>query len=194
MELIGRIVRLQVQESSLKVGERLRRWYEPGPIRAVPMLTLDARGVTGREADGTAVPDVHNATHPASKYRGENGVSVGFTSHYAVMQARFGDHLVDGIAGENILIATDRVFAEADFAAGIHIEAVDGALVRLDEVIGAEPCVEFSRYALRYPLDAPSDRAVTDALTFLREGTRGFYATYRGLPVTISLDARLYLL
>src|ERR1700710_1980804 len=78
MELIGQIVRLQVQESSLKMGERPRRWYEPGPIRAVPMLMLDTSGVTGREADGTIVPDVHNAAHPASKHRGENGVSVGF--------------------------------------------------------------------------------------------------------------------
>jgi hypothetical protein len=194
MELIGRIVRMQVQESSLKVGERPRRWYEPGPIRAVPMLTLDARGVTGRESDGTAVPDVHNATHPASKHRGENGISVGFTSHYAAMRARFGDHLADGIAGENILVATDRVFAEAEFAAGIHIETVDGALARLEEVISAEPCVEFSRYALCYPLDAPSDRTVTDALNFLREGTRGFYATCRGVPTTIAVGASVYLL
>ncbi len=194
MELIGRIVRLQVQESSLKVGERPRRWYEPGPIRAVPMLTLDASGVTGREVDGSVVPDVHNAAHPASKHRGENGVSVGFTSHYAAMRARFGDHLADGIAGENILVATDRVLGEADFAAGIHIEATDGALVRLEEVISAEPCVEFSRYALRYPHDTPSDRAVTDALTFLREGTRGFYATYHGTPATIAVGAGVYLL
>jgi hypothetical protein len=194
MELIGRVVRLQVQESSLKVGERPRRWYEPGPIRAVPILTLDARGVTGREADGTVVPDVHNAAHPSSKHRGENGISVGFTSHYAAMRARFGDHLADGIAGENILVETERMFTEGDFASGIHIEAADGALIRLEEVISAEPCVEFSRYALRYPLDAPSDRIVTGALTFLREGTRGFYAAYRGAPATIAVGAGAYLL
>jgi hypothetical protein len=194
VELIGRIVRLQVQESSLKVGERLRRWYEPGPIRTIPMLALDAHGVTGREADGTDVPDVHNATHPASKHRGENGVSLGFTSHYTVMRARFGDHLADGIAGENILVATDRVFAEAEFAAGIQIETTDGALVRLEAIISAEPCVEFSRYALRYPLDAPPDRTVTDALIFLREGTRGFYATSPGAPATVAVGAGVYLL
>ncbi len=194
MQLIGQIVRLQAQESSLKVGERLRRWYEPGPIRAVPMLMLDTRGVTGRESDGTDVPDVHNATHPASKHRGENGISVGFTSHYVAMRARFGEHLAVGIAGENILVATERIFAEADFAAGIQIETMVGALVRLDAVISAEPCVEFSRYALRYSLDAPSDRAVTNALDFLREGTRGFYATYPGAPATIAVGADVYLL
>ncbi|MGI8856571.1 MAG: hypothetical protein ACR2JW_12540 [Thermomicrobiales bacterium] len=195
MELIGRIVRLQVQESSLKVGDRLRRRYEPGPIRVVPALILDHNGVMGQAEDGGAIPDVHNATHLASKNRaGSNGISVGFTSHYAAMRARFGDHLADGIAGENILVATDRIFTEADFAAGIQIDAADGAMIRLEAVIFAEPCVEFSRSALRYPLDAPSDRAVTDALTFLREGTRGFYATYPGAPATIAVGAAVHLL
>ena len=70
----------------------------------------------------------------------------------------------------------------------------DGAMIRLDAVIFAEPCVEFSRYALRYSHDAPSDRAVTDALTFLREGTRGFYATYPGAPATIAVGTGVYLL
>ncbi len=192
MELIGRIVRLQVQESSLKVGERLRRWYDPAPIRAVPMLTLNENGVIGRTETGDTILDVHNATHPATKNQtGINGISVGFTSHYGAMRERFGDHLVDGIAGENILVATEWMFTEADFAAGIRIETDDGATIDLAQIIIAEPCVEFSRYALRYPLDTPTDRAVTDALTFLREGVRGFYATYRGTPATIALGVRL---
>jgi hypothetical protein len=193
VELIGQIVRLQVQESSLKVGDRLRRWYEPGPIRLAPALILDQGGVIGQAEGEETIADVHNTRHPASKNRaGSNGISVGFTSHYAAMRARFGDHLVDGIAGENILVATERVFTEADFATGMHIEAADGAMIRLDDIMIAEPCVEFSRYALRYPLDAPSDRAVTDALNFLREGTRGFYATYRGAPATIAVGAGIY--
>jgi len=194
MELIGQIVRLQVQESSLKVGGSPRGWYDPAPIRAVPMLTLHENGVVGRAETGDMMLDVHNTTHSASRNRaGSNSISVGFTSHYGAMRARFGDHLVDGIAGENILVATERMFTEADFAAGICIETGDGAAIDLDQIIIAEPCVEFSRYALRYPLDAPSDRAVTDALNFLREGTRGFYATYRGAPTTIAVSARVSL-
>ncbi|MCA1669175.1 MAG: hypothetical protein LC793_17635 [Thermomicrobia bacterium] len=195
MEVIGRIVRLQVQESSLKVGDRLRRWYDPAPIRAVPMLTLDANGVVGQSDSGETILDVHNATHPATKNRaGSNGISIGFTAHYGAMRARFGDHLPDGIAGENILVATERVFTEAEFAAGIRIETSDGATIDLQQVIIAEPCVEFSRFALRYPLAAPSDRAVTDALNFLREGTRGFYAAYRGIAMQVAVSARVYLL
>lgn len=195
MGLIGAVVRLQVQESSLKVGNAPRRWYEPGPIRAVPMLALDARGVVGRSEGGGTILDVHNAAHPASKNRsGTNGISVGFTSHYATMRARFGDHLADGIAGENILVETDRTYMGADLARGIAIEAAGGALIPLEDVIIAEPCVEFSRYALRYPLDAPSDRSVTDALNFLREGRRGFYAAYRGAPARIAVGTRVFLL
>ncbi len=110
------------------------------------------------------------------------------------MRARFGDHLADGIAGENILVATERVFTEYDVAVGMQIETAEGALIRLEEVIIAKPCVEFSRYALRYPLDAPSDRVVTDALNFLHEGTRGFYCAYHGAPATIAVGASVYLL
>lgn len=193
MKLIGQIVRLQVQESSLKVGASPRRWYDPAPIRVVPMLTLNENGVVGRAATGDTILDVHNITHPTSRNRaGGNGISVGFTSHYGAMRARFGDHLADGIAGENILIATDRIFTAADCAAGLRIETGDGAAIVLEQVIIAEPCVEFSRYALRYPRDAPSDRAVTDALNFLRKGTRGFYATYRGAPAAIAVGAQVY--
>ncbi len=195
VELIGRIVRLQVQESSLKVDGAPRRWYDPAPIRAVPVLTLNENGVMGRAATGDTMLDVHNTTHPASRNRaGGNGVSFGFTSHYGAMRARFGNHLTDGIAGENILVAAERMFTEADCAAGIRIETGDGATIDLEQVIIAEPCVEFSRYALCYPLDVPSDRAVTDALNFLRKGTRGFYAAYRGAPTTIAVGASVYLL
>lgn len=187
-------MRLQVQVSSLKVGESPRRWYDPAPIRVVPMLALNEHGVVGRAATGDTILDVHNITHLASRNRANsNSISVGFTSHYGAMRARFGDHLPDGIAGENILVATERMFTEADFAAGICIETGDGAAIDLEQIIIAEPCVEFSRYALRYPLDAPSNRAVTDALNFLREGTRGFYATYRGAPTTIAVSARVSL-
>lgn len=194
MELIGQVVRLQVQESSLKVGGAPRRWYDPAPIRAVPVLILNKNGVVGRAATGDIILDVHNTTHPASRNRaGGNGISFGFTSHYGAMRARFGNHLPDGIAGENILVAMERMFTEADVAVGIRIETGDGATIDLEQVIIAEPCVEFSRYALRYPLDAPSDRTVTDALNFLRAGTRGFYAAYRGAPAIIAVGARVYL-
>lgn len=193
MEWIGIVVRLQVQRSSLKAGDRPRRWYDPAPIVSVPMLTLDANGVTGWAEDGTMVPDVHNATHPETKFRGENGVSFGFTSHYIKMRDRFGDHLTDGIAGENILIETERTFREEEFTSGVRIEGADGIGVDIGEILFAEPCAEFSRFSLRYDIDRPSDRAVAEALHFLREGTRGFYAEVSGSDGRVRIGDRVYL-
>jgi hypothetical protein len=193
MERIGTVVRLQVQRSSLKAGDRPRRWYDPTPILAVPVLTLDANGVTGWTDDGTMVPDVHNATYPTSKFRGENGISVGFTSHYVAMRARFGAHLTDGIAGENILIETDRTFREEEFARGLRIEGVDDTGVDLAEILSAEPCAEFSRFSLRYDIETPSGRIVADALNFLREGTRGFYAEITGNEGRVRIGDQVYL-
>ena len=193
MGVLGQIVRLQVQSESLKVGSAPRRRYDPAPLRSVPALTLTVDGVEGWTAEGDAVPDVHNRTHPASKNRdGTNGISLGFTSHYRTMRERFGDHLSDGIAGENILVAPVEPGATIDaddLRDGVLIEAANGHLVRLDDVIVAAPCVEFARYALRLGDDARSDLAVTEAVRFLHDGIRGYYATYRGAPIRIGSGA-----
>jgi hypothetical protein len=193
LELIGTIVRLQVQEASLKLGERPRRWYDPAPLRTVPALGLDQRGVTGWTERGERVADVHHRDHPASKSAGGvNGISIGFTSHYVAMRRRFGTHLADGIAGENILVDTTETIGEEALAGGIVLETTAGRQVRLGGIMVAEPCVEFSRFALRHPEDAPSDTSVTEALTFLRHGTRGFYATLDGQPVTVRVGDLVY--
>jgi hypothetical protein len=109
-----------------------------------------------------------------------NGISLGFTAHYAAMRDCFGEHLSNGIAGENILIETDRAFAEADLAAGIVIAGDDGARLELGAIIVAAPCVEFTRFALRFPDGSRPDATVTEALRFLDDGRRGFYAAARG--------------
>jgi hypothetical protein len=193
VRLIGTIVRLQVQESSLKVGDKPRR-YDPAPIRSVPALRVSAAGVVGLAESGESILDVHHHDHPASKNRGgENGISLGFTGHYGEMRQRFGQHLADGIAGENILIEADRQFVVDELAAGVVVEGNDGRWLELRPVIVAAPCVEFSRYALKFPEDARPDATVTEALRFLDAGTRGFYATYKGEPAVIEVGARVFL-
>ena len=52
---IGTVVRLQVQESSLKVGDKPRR-YDPAPIRSVPAISLDPTGVIGLAENGETLP------------------------------------------------------------------------------------------------------------------------------------------
>lgn len=174
---VGRIVRLQVQTAHLKRGEAPRRWYDPAPITAVAALRLDPGGVTGIDADGAVHHDVHHRDHPISRNRGDNGVSVGFTGHYAAMRERFGDHLPEGVAGENILVALDRVETPASLGGTLVVATASGP-VRLVEVIAAPPCVEFTRYCLQWPRDARPDRTVTEALQFLDDGMRGFYAAF----------------
>jgi hypothetical protein len=174
LELIGPIVRLQVQTASLKRGEKPHRWFDPTPIRSVPALRLDAGGVTG--LDGGDIADVHHRDHPQSKFRGENGVSVGFTGHYAKIRARYGDRLTDGIAGENILVDVDRTVTENDLEGGIVIVSGDGPLA-LDAMLVAAPCVEFSKFCDGYAPGQRPDGAITETLQFLHQGMRGFYAT-----------------
>jgi hypothetical protein len=192
VRLIGTIGRLQIQESSLKVGNRPRR-YDPAPIRSVPALSVSAAGVVGLVENGETIVDVHHHDHPASKNRGgENGISLGFTGHYQAMRQRFGQHLADGIAGENILIEADRQFQVDDLALGVVVEGTDGRRLELRPIIVAAPCVEFSRYALRFPEGARPDGTVTEALRFLDAGMRGFYATYGGEPAVVEVGARVF--
>lgn len=192
LALIGPIVRLQVQTASLKFGDRPHSWYDPEPIRAVPALRIDGGGVTG--VDGRDIADVHHRDHPQSKHRSENGVSFGFTGHYATMRSRFGDRLTDGIAGENILVAAAQVFFEDDVARGIVIAGAYGT-VALTAVEFATPCVEFSKFCAGYARDRRPDTAITETLRFLNEGMRGFYVTLDrgpGEPALITLGDLVY--
>ena len=196
MELLGSVVRLQVQTRSLKLGERPHRWYDPAHIRAVSRLGLDPDGVTGWSAEGERLDDVHNANHPESKNRGGNGVSLGFTGHYGAMRRRFGTHMGDGIAGENLLIATGiaggRAFGEEELVGANLVIETDSGRLRLGEVRVAEPCVEFSRFALgAEPTEDPEGAVVKDALQFLRRGLRGYYAAPSGSG-TVDLGDLVY--
>jgi hypothetical protein len=196
VELIGTIVHLQIQRSSLKLGERPRRWFDPAPLLTVPALALRENGVVGLPAGGEPVVDVHNREHPQTRHGNGNGISVGFTSHYARMRDRLGPRIVDGIAGENILVQTERAFWDGTLPASLAIEGADG-LVRLEGVRVIEPCVEFSRYALGYT-GLPDrdltqvDPAVAPTLAFLRGGTRGYCGTYAAGPTVLRRGDRVF--
>ena len=178
-ELIGPIVRLQVQTRSLKRGERPRSWYDPAAIRSLNAVRIDTGGVIGIDDEtGDVIGDVHHRDHPASKHRAVNGVSLGFTSHYERMRDRFGDHVSDGVAGENIIVATDRIIGAEELDHGVVIATGDGAAL-LESAEIAKPCAEFSKFCAGYAPDQPPDRVITETLQFLHHGTRGFYLTYR---------------
>jgi hypothetical protein len=185
---IGRIKQVQIQRSSLKAGERPYRYYDPAPLLVVDRLLLSPNGAIGLTTNGGKVVDVHNIEHPASKNQGVNGISIGFTSHYHAMRERFGPHLTDGCAGENILVETDGTFALADLGARLAIETAAGAIVYLTDLLVAAPCVEFSRFAAGQGERLPAE-ALKATLQFLDDGRRGFYARVEGEPVEAIVQA-----
>lgn len=195
MRALGPITHLQIQRSSLKVGLLGERCYSPVPLQPVAELRVTPEGVALLDGEARTVLDVHNRNHPESKQArsGVNAVSVGFSAHYAAMRERFGDHLADGMAGENILIDADGRISEDDLGRGLLIVTADGQELRLCNLQKAEPCLEFTRFALQYPPTGRADDRVSDGLNFLRGGMRGFYATYDGPPVTVRLGDSVFL-
>jgi hypothetical protein len=189
---IGHIVRLQVQRATLKLpsppGAANPRYYDPGALQQVARLALTTAGVVGVVDPGDGVVDVHHRDHADSKNdRGTNSMSVGFTAHYARMRERFGPHLVDGIAGENVLVAADAEIEPEALLGGLVIVLRDGGQVHLESIVVAEPCVPFTRYALRLDPMQPANDECTEGLRFLRFGMRGFYVSYAGEPVVLSV-------
>ncbi len=168
---LGKVVRLQIQRSSLKVGEKPNRWYDTAPLWPVPELTLTSGGALAQLPNGESTPDVHHAAHPQSKNnQGKNGISIGFTAHYAAMQERFGAQVAEGCAGENILVATEKKVTSEMLSAGLAIQTTTG-LAWLQEVSVAAPCKTFSKY-----LSGSSEpEIIKQTLQFLDNGTRGFY-------------------
>jgi len=192
MRTIGTVTRLQIQRSSLKTGEKPNRVYDPTPLLPVPRLTVTPDGVLGAGAEGGWLVDVHHRAHPETKNEdGLHGVSVGFTSHYAAMRDRFGERIVIGCAGENIIIAADRTFTYDDLAGGMAIVATDGPeRVRLRVLQVAHPCRPFTGWASGGRVEAEVLKA---HLQFLDGGTRGFYCVGEGAG-TVAVGDRLVLL
>ena len=180
MELIGTVVRLQVQRSRLKpAGE-----YDPSPLLEVPALELSERGAVGVTREGPVL-DVHHADHPDSRNRRlRNGLSLLPRAHYAELRSRYGDHLVDGAAGESVLLDTAAPWRA--LAGPLLLETADGGLLQLTDPLVAAPCVEFSRFCL----GGGTDDELRVALDHLDGGTRGFYVAVRGSG-RVEVGARL---
>lgn len=196
MHVIGTVTRLQVQRSTLKTGEKPDRTYDPAPLLAVPRLNVTPDGVLGAGPEDTWVVDVHHRAHPHTKNEdGLHGVSVGFTSHYAAMRSRFGERMVVGCAGENVIVEADRMFTYEELAGGEGIAIVAPGpdateRVRLKVLQVAHPCRPFTGWALGRRVEPDVLKA---HLQFLDNGMRGFYCVGEGSG-TVALGDRLVLL
>ena len=181
---------LQVQQSGLKVKQHPYGYYDPTPLLTIENLLLSPDGVIGVTVDGKRVIDVHHIGHPASRnHKGVNGVSIGFTSHYEAMRSKFGDHLVDGCAGENILVEADDILGLADLGKRLAIQTrKTGELIYLTCLKVAAPCVEFSQFAASHGMALPANQ-LKETLQFLDTGKRGFYATVAGRDSEMMIQA-----
>ena len=174
MRELGHVVRLQIQRSSLKTGEKPHRVYDPAPILTVERLSVSPDGALGEAAHGAWMVDIHHRMHPSTKNPdGEHGISLGFTSHYDVMRAQLGDRITPGCAGENILVETPGRVGMEDLTGGVGLLTRDGhEVVRLQVLQVAHPCRPFSGWALGGVVETDVLKAT---LQFLDDGMRGFY-------------------
>lgn len=178
MRQIGQIKQVQIQRAALKLGQKPHRYYDPSSILVVEKLLLTSGGVLGETAGGEQLLDVHNIDHPTSRNAGVNGVSLGFTSHYRAMREKFGAHLRDGCAGENILVEVSEEFQLEALGKRVALRSREsGVLAYLESLKVAAPCVEFSHFALNEVMPVPAE-LLRETLIFLDRGRRGFYATF----------------
>lgn len=170
MRRVGQVAFVQIQTARMKQGQAPHRVYDPSPLLRVPQLHVTDQGVYGITETGETIIDVHHAQHPQTRWRGDNVISVGFLPHYEQMRARFGPHIGDGLAGENILIACDGM---PDVGRDFFIEGSQGQRLHLVQVTPAPPCAEFSAFCLGR---MPSVSEMKKTLQFLDDGRRGYYA------------------
>ena len=157
------------------------------PTIEVEVLDIGPRGCIGRSG-GERVLDVHHADHPQTRNRRlANGLSLLTRTAYDRLRQAYGEHLVDGIAGESVLLDTPSA---VELSGSLLLETEDGGVLALHGIAPAPPCVEFSRFALgRAP--GPVDEEVLAALSALGDGARGWYATTSGTG-RIRAGARLW--
>lgn len=192
MHELGPIVRLQIQRSALKTGEKPNRVYSPAPLLAVERLWVTPGGALGLAPDGSWIVDVHHRDHPRSRNEdGGHGISVGFTAHYDRMRDRFGAAVTPGCAGENLIAETRGVLGYDDVRHGLAVVGPDGAerlRIRVLEV--ARPCRPFTGWALGRQVEA---EVLKESLRFLDGGMRGYYCVAEG-STEIALGDRLFAL
>ena len=172
---LGRVKLTQLQPSGLIIETPSGYFYDPSRRVVVDRLKITSLGIEAITPEGEHVFDIHHISHPEKAYDDDDLVCIGFTSHYAAMRVRFGEHMVDGIAGENIIIDFEQEVWPEDLGQQIGIENADtGHLALLDMVSFAAPCQEFSHFAAQSQYEKLPANKLKSILQFLGNGRRGF--------------------
>ncbi len=176
---LGEVTLVQLQPQGLiidAVGETpTGLFYDASRRVEVDRLEITTRGIEASLPGGEQVLDIHHLDHPDKAYGNDDLVCIGFTSHYDAMRTEYGEHIVNGVAGENILIDCPKEMWPDDLDRLLAIENQDtGQLATLNLVKFATPCVEFSQFCIqRQREEIPTDR-MREVLRFLGRGRRGF--------------------
>ena len=176
---LGVVSLVQLQPSGLIVDvpgqASIPSVYDASRRVEVERLEISPRGIAATLPTGERVLDIHHLDHPDKAYDDDDLVCVGFTAHYDAMRTEFGHHMVDGVAGENILIDYEHEVWPDDLGTTLAIENQDtGAVAILGLVSFAAPCVEFSRFCAQRQHEEISTRRLGEILRFLDGGRRGF--------------------
>ncbi len=172
---LGKVKLVQVQPTGLIIETSSGDFYDASRRVEVDSLLITPLGIEATTPEGLHVLDIHHINHPDKAYDPDDLVSIGFTSHYQAMRAHFGAHMIDGVAGENIIIEYDQEVWTADLGQQIAIEnAKTGHLARLNLEHFSAPCAEFSHFAANSQDQRLPAAQLKSTLQFLNKGRRGF--------------------
>ena len=172
---LGKVKLVQVQPSGLIIETLSGYFYDVSRRVEVDELIITSLGIEATTVDGKHVLDIHHIKHPDKAYDDNDLVSIGFTSHYKAMRERFGKHMVDGAAGENIIIEYDQEVWMDDLGGQIAIENLEtGQRTYLAVLSIAAPCEEFSHFAADRQHERLPPDELKATLQFLHNGRRGF--------------------
>jgi hypothetical protein len=172
---LGTVKLVQVQPSGLIIETSSGYFYDVTRRVEVEKLLITSLGIEATTTEGEHVLDIHHLNHPDKKYDDDDLVCIGFTSHYKAMRERFGEHLENGTAGENIIIEYDQEVWEDDLGQQIAIEnAETGRKTLLDVLSIAAPCEEFSHFVAKSQHERLPADELKNTLQFLNNGRRGF--------------------
>ncbi len=172
---LGTVKLVQLQPNGLIIEKSSGYFYDETRRVEVDQLLINKKGIEATTPNGVHVLDIHHLDHPDKEYDDDDLVCIGFTSHYDKMRERFGDHMVYGSAGENIIIEnSDEVWLD-DLGDQIAIENQEtGQQLLLGQVQVADPCDEFSHFVAQSQEERLPAQELKGILKFLSDGRRGF--------------------
>ena len=189
MRELGRVKLTQLQPSGLIIETSSGYFYDASRLVVVDRLKITPLGIEAITPEGEQVLDIHHINHLDKAYDDDDLVCIGFTSHYDAMRDRFGDHMVDGIAGENVIIDFEEEVWPEDLGSHIGIENADtGQLAVFDMVSFAAPCQEFSHFAAQSQDDKLPPDTLKPILQFLGNGRRGFLLVLNDIHDEVSVQ------